>query len=185
MNFAYLDAAGMLESIIRPSPAPIVPVPCELDNSWKEFEKRLGEFKTEFTKVRAEMTRSSALLNEKKEEISVLNMMLENVNSTSLKERIEEMIKEYEDEAGVEDLTVKCGELAGKIAAMKKVLMDTNVERYGKFTCFVCMDRLVDLFIEPCGHVICDVCWLRTLNKDQCPGCRARMHGVKKIFTMN
>ncbi len=185
MNFAYLDAAGILESLIRPSPDPVVPMPCELDDTWKEFEGKLGEFKSEFVKVRAELTRSSAILNEKKEELSVLKMMLENINSHGLKERLEEMIQEYETKEEVDDLTVKCATLAGKIEAMKKVLMDTNAERYGKFTCFVCMDRLVDLFIEPCGHVICDRCWLRTTNKDHCPGCRVRTMGAKKIFTMN
>jgi hypothetical protein len=185
MNFAYLDAASVLESLIRPPPDPIVPTPWELDDKWKEFENKLGEFKTEFVKVRAELTRTSAALHEKKEELSVLRMMLENVTSQNLKERLDEMIAEYETVEKVPDLEMKCSTLAGKIGAMKKVMMDTNVERYGKFTCFVCMDRLVDLFIEPCGHVICDPCWVRTVNKDQCPGCRARMIGAKKIFTMN
>jgi hypothetical protein len=185
MNFAYIDAAGVLESLIRPPPEPVVPVPCELDAKWKEFEKRLGEFKSEFVKVRAELTRSSALLHEKKEEITVLKMMLDNVSSQGLKERLEEMIQEYENEEDVPGLTEKCAVLSGKVDAMKKVLHDTNAERYGKFTCFICMDRLVDLFIEPCGHVVCDRCWLRTPNKDQCPGCRVRTMGAKKIFTMN
>lgn len=185
MNFAYLDPAGVLESLIRPPPDPIVPIPCELDDKWREFEKKLGEFKSEFVKVRAELTRSSAALNEKKEELSVLKMMLDNVSSSNLKDRLEEMIQEYEEAEKVPELAVKCATLAGKIGAMKKVLLDTNVERYGKFTCFICMDRLVDLFIEPCGHVVCDGCWLRTTNKDQCPGCRVRTMGAKKIFTMN
>jgi hypothetical protein len=185
MNFAYLDGVSMLESLIRPAPDPITPVPCELDDSWKEFEKQLGEFKSAFVKVRAELTRSAAHLNEKKEEIAVLRMLLDNVSSQGLKERLEEMIGEYETAEEVGELNDKCAVLAGKLEAMKKVLMDTGAERYGKFICFVCMDRLVDLFIEPCGHVICDRCWLRTTNKDQCPGCRARTMGVKKIFTMN
>lgn len=186
MNFAYLDAAGVFESLIRPpAPDPIPPIPCELNERWKDFEKKLGEFKSEFVKVRAELTRSFAVLNEKKEELSVVKMMMENVNSSDLKERLEEIIQEYETTDEVNDLTEKCGVLAGKLEAMKKVLLDTNAERYGKFTCFVCMDKLVDLFIEPCGHVICERCWLRTTKKDHCPGCRVRTLGAKKIFTMN
>lgn len=185
MNFAYLDAAGILESLVRPPPDPIVPVPHELDESWKNFETTLGNFKTELVKNRAEFTRSSALLHEKKEEVNVLRMMLDNVSSNGLKERLEEMIEAYEEEQKVPELEEKCAVLAGKIDAMKTVLLDTNSERYGKFTCFVCMDKLVDLFIDPCGHVICDRCWLRTANKTQCPGCRARIQGARKIFTMN
>jgi len=126
-----------------------------------------------------------ASLNEKQEEMNVLRMMIDNVNSPDLKEKLEDILSKHESEEGIQGLTQQCGELKGKMEAMKKVLMDTGAERYGKFTCFVCMDRLVDLFIEPCGHVICDACFTRTTNKVQCPGCRVRMEGVKKIFTMN
>jgi hypothetical protein len=184
MNFAYLDAAGILESLVRPPPDPIVPVPHELDESWKDFEKTLGNFKTELVKNRVEFTKNSALLREKKEEINILKMMLDNVTSDGLKERLEEMIEAYEVEQQIPELEEHCAVLAGKIDAMKKVMNDTNPERYAKFTCFVCMDQLVDLFIDPCGHVVCDGCWLRTPNKSQCPGCRARVVGAKKIYTM-
>lgn len=184
MNFAYLDAAGVLESLVRPPPDPIIPVPHELDDSWKGFEKTLGNFKTELVKNRVEFTKNSSLLHEKKEEINVLHMMLDNVTSDGLKERLEEMIEAYEVEQQIPELKEYCAVLAGKIDAMKRVLHDTSPERYAKFTCFVCMDQLVDLFIDPCGHVVCDRCWLRTPNKSQCPGCRARVQGAKKIFTM-
>lgn len=186
MNFAYLDARSLLETVIGPPPSePVQAIPCDLGPTWQEFGEELHKFKMEFTKTRAQFTIKFAALTEKQEEMGVLRMMIDNVTSTGLKEKIEDMLSKYESEEGISPLTQQCGELKGKMEAMKKVLMDTGSERYGKFTCFVCMDRLVDLFIEPCGHVICDACWVRTTNKVQCPGCRVRMEGVKKIFTMN
>ena len=186
MNFAYLEARSLLETVLTPhSPAPVQTVPCELGTAWEDFDKELGKFKSEFVKTRAQLTVNLAALNEKQEEMNVLRMMIENVNSPDLKEKLEDILNNYESEEGISTLTQQCGELQGRLEAMKKVLMDTGAERYGKFTCFVCLDRLVDLFIEPCGHVICDACFVRTTNKVQCPGCRVRMEGVKKIFSMN
>ena len=186
MNFAYLDARSLLEIALNaPAPEPIQPVPCDLGPVWEAFGAELGKFKSEFVKTRADLTVNLAALNEKREELNVLRMIVENINSQGLKEQLEDIIDKHETEEGTSALAQQCGELQGKLEAMKKVLMDTGAERYGKFTCFVCMDRLVDLFIEPCGHVICDACWTRTTNKNQCPGCRAGTHGIKKIFTMN
>jgi hypothetical protein len=185
MNFAYIDPTWQMDALIRQAPEPIVPMPCELDPKWIEFEDQLGKFKSEFARVRAEFTVNGALLAEKREEIAVLKMMVENINSGGLKEKLCSMIEDYAVTEDIAEMEKKCGELAGKVEAMKKVLLNTNAERYDKFTCFVCMERLVDLFIEPCGHVICERCWLRTTDKSSCPGCRARTQGAKKIFTMN
>lgn len=184
MNFAYLDARGLLESVLIAPPEHITPVPCDLDESWKSFEKELCNFKTKFTQSRRDLSQKSSILSEKKEELNVINMMLDNVSSQTLKDSLVRIIGEYEVDAGLNDLKQECGEIAGRVEAMKKVLIDTGVERYGKFTCFVCMDRLIDLFVDPCGHVICERCWASTRDKTVCPGCRTPTRAAKKIFTL-
>jgi hypothetical protein len=186
MNFAYIDPAGLLSELLRaPAPDAVPPVPCELDERWSAFEKTLGEFKNEFAKGQVELVQSLSALNEKKEEINVLRMLLDNINSEDLKEKIDNLIQQYESDEGIDALIQQCGEVRGRVEAQKKVLSGTNADRYAQFTCFVCMDRLVDLFFDPCGHVICDGCWSRTQNKRDCPGCRTRLGAVKKIFTMS
>jgi hypothetical protein len=186
MNFAYIDPAGLLSDLLRAPPLDTVaPVPCELDERWKSFEKTLGEFKNEFAKGQVELVQKLSALSEKNEEINLLRMMFDNISSDALKEKLAELIQQYETEEGIDALVQQCGEVRGKIEAQKKVLSETNADRYAKFTCFVCMDRLVDLFFDPCGHVICDGCWSRTQNKRDCPGCRTRLGGIKKIFTMS
>lgn len=185
MNFAYLDARSLLESVLTPPMEPVEAIPCILDENWDALDKTLPNFKREYAKVRMDLSSKLAELAEKKEEVIVLKMMLENVTSDDLKERLITMIDDYENEQDLEGLKRECGELTGRSQAMKKVLQETDAERYGKFTCFVCMDRLVDLFIEPCGHVICEPCWARTHNKATCPGCRTRLIGTKRIFTLS
>ena len=186
MNFAYLDTRSLLETVLNtPMAPPVQPTPYELDEEWKNFEKELGNFKSKFTKARADYTKTSAKLRAAQEEVNVVRMMIDNVSSQGLKQKLSDLVDNHESEEGVDALTQQCSVAAGKVEAMKKALMDTNAERYGKFTCFVCMERLVDLFIDPCGHVMCDACWIRTPNKDQCPACRVPPHAIRKIFTMN
>ena len=185
MNFAYLDARSLLESVlVPPPPDPVEAIPCDLSEDWKALGKALSLFKQEYANVRVDLVGKLSDLNHKREEINILKMMLENVSSTDLKERVSSMIEDYEEEQGLGELVRECGELTGRSQAMKKILQDTDPERYARFTCFVCMERLVDVFIDPCGHVMCERCWTSTRDKTACPGCRQRTHGARKIYTM-
>lgn len=185
MNFAYIDPASILSEILRPGPVDTIPsVPCELDETWKNFEKTLGDFKMELARNQVELVRSLSILSEKQEELSVLKMMVDNVSSPKLKETLNNLIDNFESDEGIQALTQQCGEIKGKVDAQKKVLHETNAERYAKFTCFVCMDRLIDFCFDPCGHVMCEPCWARTQNRRDCPGCRTRLIGARKIYPM-
>ena len=182
LGYAFIDARSLLENFMRPlgDENPIEPVPCQLEEEWVEFEKTLDKFKRKFSLAKTDANIKVHLLHEKREELNVLRMMLENVTSQSLKGSLQEVVDKYEAEEGIDALSQQCGEALGKVEAMKKVMMDTGAERYAKFTCFVCMDRLVDLFIDPCGHVMCERCWAATRDKSTCPGCRQHVHSARK-----
>ena len=184
MNFAYIDPRSLLESVFASPPERIEGIPWDIPENWKAFEAELNNFKTEFTKTRTELGRVQAELSSRREEINCLRIMMDAVSSEGLKGRLTSLIDNYESEEGISVLTRQCRELTGKVEAMKNVLVDTGCDRYGKFTCFVCMDRLVDLFIDPCGHVMCGACWFQTRDKTQCPGCRTPIAGARKIFNL-
>jgi len=102
MNFAYLDARSLLETVLAPhAPDPVPTVPCELGPEWKEFEEELGNFKSEYVKTRAQLPVNLAALNEKREEMNVLRMMAENSNSPDLKEKLEDLLDKHESEEGI------------------------------------------------------------------------------------
>ena len=184
MNFAYLDPRSLLDTVFSPVVDRVEPIPHELEPHWIEFEKELGNFKKEFAQAKIEFTRKYSEFETKKEEANIIRMMLSNVTSQGLKDMLVSLVDKYETEEGIPALAQQCSVAAGKMEAYKKVLLDTNAERYAKFTCFVCMDRFVDLFFDPCGHVICEHCWSRTVNKTDCPGCRTHLVGAKRIFSM-
>jgi hypothetical protein len=185
MNFAYLDARALIESVLQePHPEPIEPIEVELDERWQNFEKILGTFKHEYAVVRRDLVSTTAELNDTKRDVGIVKPVVENVRDPDLKDLLENVLDKYESEKGTAALTQQCRELLGKANGMARILKDTACERYAKFTCFVCMDRLVDLFIDPCGHVMCDACFRNTRDRVKCPGCRGSVHGVKRIFPL-
>jgi Zinc finger, C3HC4 type (RING finger) len=189
MNFAYLDARDIMERLIGPVHEPLVPETCELDDSWKKFEKELGKFKLECAVVQRELNHLMTELDRKRDDVDQLRAASEGVTNQDLKVVLENMIDNYVVDSGLSALTQQCRELMGRYEAMNKVLKDTNAERYASFTCFVCMERMVNLFLEPCGHVICDQCWARTPARGAphltCPGCRSDVRAARKIFTLS
>lgn len=189
MNFAYLDPRDILERVLQPPTEPLEPVPCELDERWKNFEKDLAKYKRELATAQRDLVIATADLTVRREDILHMRSVIDGMANPKLKEKLEEVVDNHEVEEGIDALTLQCRELMGMTAAMERVLKDTNAERYASFTCFVCMDRLVELFIDPCGHVICAPCWARTPVRDvsgpTCPGCRGAVRGAKKIFTLS
>lgn len=181
MNFTYLDPREILECVLQPPP----PIPFELGEKWKNFENELATYKLELATARRDLSMASAELAIKREDILHLRSVIDGMTNPRLKDSLEKVVQEHEEEVGIETLTQHCGELMGQVTEMEKVLKDTHAERYASYICFVCMERPVDLFMDPCGHVMCGTCWTRTLNKRECPGCRGALRDAKKIFTLS
>ena len=195
-GFAYIDPSQALlelslEALAGFAPVPqqtrpldVPAVPCELDESWKEFEKELGDFKRKFSKEKRELGIKLNELEELQRSVQISKLIIDTVPSEDLKANLVSVIDNYESESGIVALTQQCGVLKGKVEAMQTVLRDTEADRYAKFLCLICQDRLIDLFIDPCGHTVCATCWGSTRIKRSCPGCRTDIQGVKKIFSM-
>ena len=196
MSYSYINPSqGILEMTLEalggfaPAPAhltlPEIPtIECELEPEWQEFEGKLGEFKRKFYKAKRDLGIKTNELDDLQKSSTIAKLILDNVPSEDLKARVASVIDSYESEVGIATLTQQCGEFKGQVQAMKKILQDTEAERYERFTCFICQERLIDLFIDPCGHVVCTNCWTQTRDKRKCPGCRAAVNNAKKIFTI-
>jgi hypothetical protein len=185
MNFAYLDARALLESVLQEPEAPLNPVPWELADEWKEFEETLSHYKSEYARKRRELSTKMAELEEKRKDVKLLKSTIDGFTDTGLKAMVDSLVDKYESDEGISALTLQCRELLGVTNEMQRVLINTMAERYAAFTCFICTERLIDLFIDPCGHVVCSPCWARSgARSANCPGCRTQVRAVKKIYTM-
>ena len=194
MEYAYIDpthallelTGGSFASIFNElvTQTTVIPEPCELDESWKTFEKDLSNFKLKLKITSNELNQKLGELRELKKSSQISKLIIENVDLDDLKAKLVEVVDSYESEKGLHTLTQQCGKLKGQVEAMQQVLKDTNAERYAQFTCFICLERNIELFIDPCGHVVCEYCWSQTRDKRKCPGCRTTLIGVKKIFNI-
>ena len=195
-GFAYIDPSQALlelslEALNGFAPVPqqtrpldVPAVPCELDESWKEFETELGDFKRKFSKEKRDHMTKLNELEELQRSVQISKLIIDTVPSEDLKAKLISVVDNYESESGIVALTQQCGEMKGRVEEMEKVLQDTEAERYAKFLCPICQDRLIDLFIDPCGHTVCAPCWTSTRMKRTCPGCRTDIQGVKKSYSM-
>lgn len=186
MNFAYLDARALIESVLQEPEELLNPIPWEPTEDWKKFEETLGDFKMAYARKRRVLATSLAELEEKTKDVKLVKSAVYSVTNPDLKAMVESLVDRYESDEGILALTQQCRELLGETNEMQRILINTTPERYASFTCFICTERLVDLFIDPCGHVVCSVCWARSGARfgDKCPGCRTQVSQVKKIFTM-
>ena len=180
-----LEALGGFAPVPQETrPLDVPAVPCELDAEWKDFEKELGNFKRLFSKEKRDLGIKLSELEELQRSAQISKLIIDTVPSEDLKAKLVSVVDNYESESGIVALTQQCGEMKGRVEEMEKVLQDTEAERYAKFLCPICQDRLIDLFIDPCGHTVCAPCWTSTRMKRTCPGCRTVIQGVKKIYSM-
>lgn len=185
MNFSLLTDIELFDAFYKPFSDTIEADQIELPDDWKDFENLLGRMKNEYVSLKNEMVKNMAELREKTNDnilIKKISKIIE--RNEHLKEKVDEIINSPEFIQETQILKKKVSALKGKCQAMEKVLVDTNAGEYAKFQCFVCMERYVDLFLDPCGHVICSHCWMNA-NSETCPGCRTRIQMPRKIFTLN
>ena len=182
MNFAFIADLTFIDPLYNK--LYITPDEVELSDDWKEFEELLGDKKKEYVSMKNQLASLYAELNQKIRQMETLQKMQTNMDgSDDLKAKMAEMIDSFEKEQDIPAHKQRIAALAGKVQAVEKVLVNTNAANYAKFQCFVCMERYVELFLDPCGHMMCENCWYRT-NSSNCPGCRTSVKLPKKIFTL-
>lgn len=197
MQFAYLDdAAGSavdlmvgtllhsLQNHRRSTHEDDLTIPeVELPVDWKEFKTSLSSFQTEYMHVTRCIRETEQSLANKKKKLETLKKLAETFDEEPYKEEATKLVSKFEQEEDIAGEEDELASLKGTARAMKNALENTNVEQALKFQCFVCMDKEIDSFLDPCGHVICTACWRRH-NSTSCPGCRTRVT-AKKIFTLS
>jgi hypothetical protein len=199
MQFAYLDdAAGsavdlmvgtLLHSLqhhrnTREQPTEDDTVPeVELPDDWKKFKESLRAFQKEYMETARCIRDTEQELVSKKKKLETLRKFADTFDEGSYKEEANQLVSKFEQEENIPGDEEELASLKGTARAMRLALENTNVEQAMRFQCFVCMDKEIDSFLDPCGHVICTSCWRRN-NSSACPGCRTRVT-AKKIFTLS
>jgi len=194
MQFSYLDGQENLDSIMGtilnslthrladPTPDDTAPE-IELPDDWKTFNETLESYQRKYNLTVKEARETEMELVRKRSELKALKDAEKLLQDSPLKTKLTDMIAEFERVEEVDNFEHLLESLRGTCKSMKKVLENTNPEQLSKFQCFVCMDRSVDTFLDPCGHVLCGTCWRRNTSR-VCPGCRSSVQ-PKKIYLLS
>ena len=179
MDLSLFDFRRLITPSITVEPADV-----QLDQEWSDFEKTLTEFKMKYFKAKCDLSKIIVAISRKKDELGVIKYAINNVHREDTVDLLKSVYEKTSNSTDMENLYDQASKLAGTCKAMKKILADTNTENFNKFTCSICTENLVDIFIDPCGHVFCEGCLSKTTNKTHCPVCRTQMNALKRIFTV-
>lgn len=143
----------------------------------------LFSYQTEYKKTLTQLKRIQQKIDQTTLTMDELNKIGKVFQGSEFQQKYEDLVKEYSASIDIDALKQECRHMRAVSLKMKKVLENTNAEQQTKFQCFVCMDRYVDIFFDPCGHVMCSACWNRS-QRASCPACRQQAR-PKRIYTMN
>jgi hypothetical protein len=169
---------ALLESVFRiPRGEPVQEV--ELSPDWKEFEEILCKYKQVYKETVSQFKLSEIEIFRMKTDIQSMQQTLSVVHDPLIQEELVRLIDVYKERNEFEKKKAENAQLAGKIKSMDSVLVYTGHRKYAQFTCSICMERLIDTFLDPCGHVMCEQC---TTRINRCPMCRTQVV-LKKIYS--
>jgi hypothetical protein len=100
------------------------------------------------------------------------------------KARILEVKDVYTKQAQYDKAKEELADLDAQLNATETISKEFKISATRDFTCAVCYENPVNLFLDPCGHMTCGPCWSKVPNRHDgkhCPCCRAPSVG-KKIY---
>jgi len=143
----------------------------------------LKKLKSDYLELLEEILFGYVALEPKKERANTILALFERFGNNDMKyvEQMKELVEQFDKDEGVTELAEQLREKTERLLGMKKVFeLCTECDVMSKYMCFLCLDRTVRVFLDPCGHVVCDECSKRNLSS--CPFCRGRIMQFKKMF---
>mgnify|MGYP003352962766 CR=1 FL=1 len=99
--------------------------------------------------------------------------------------RVRALKDEYIKRVQYEKESQELETLEGQLGATDKITREFKVQVRQEFTCMLCYESDVKLFLDPCGHMTCTACWSKvapiTPETKKCPCCRTEVK-AKKIY---
>jgi rubrerythrin len=97
-------------------------------------------------------------------------------------EQLETLISTFRKEEKIDELEAALKDIDKKRAEYKSIFrILKDVETHNIYCCFLCLERNVTIFIDPCGHLMCETCE-KKLGGSSCPFCRSSVKLFKKMF---
>jgi hypothetical protein len=123
-------------------------------------------------------------LDSKKEKATYMLSIIDKFGNKDVKyvEMLSQLVEQFDKDEGITESAEELKEKTTKMLSMRNVFsLCKDADVMSAYMCFVCLERPVNMFIDPCGHVICDHCSARSALH-VCPFCRGTVHQYRKMF---
>jgi lipopolysaccharide biosynthesis regulator YciM len=125
-------------------------------------------------------------LHTKKEKASLMLSIIDKFGNKDVKyvEMLSQLVEQFDKDERITAEAEELKEKTNKMLAMRNVFsLCKDAEIMSAYMCFLCLDRPVNMFIDPCGHVICEQCSTKSaLTTHMCPFCRGSVRQYRKMF---
>lgn len=143
--------------------------------------QRIQKLRTEYQELVQDVLVDYEKLNVKKQRVDALLSFIDTMGEHKYAEQMRDLVTQFDHDEGMSELAESVRTKLKRLMGMKRVFeLCTDCDIASKYMCFLCLDRTIDTFINPCGHVICEPCANKTRN--MCPFCRATVHRFEKMF---
>ena len=149
-----------------------------------ELFDSIDKLKSEYLDVVAEVLTGYMNMHAKKEKASHMLSVLDKLGNKDVKyvEMLREVVEQFDRDECITEDAEKLKEKTIKMLSLRNVFsLCKDVDVMSNYMCFVCLERPVTEFIDPCGHVICDQCSVRSALH-VCPFCRGSVRQFRKMF---
>lgn len=155
--------------------------PVQADPPDGDLLQRIQTLRTEYQELAQEILIEYEKLAVKKQRADTLLSFIDRIGEHKYAEQMRDLVTQFDRDEGMSDLAESVRTKLKRLIGMKRVFeLCTECDVASKYMCFLCLDRTIDTFINPCGHVICEPCANKTRNV--CPFCRATVHRFEKMF---
>ena len=144
----------------------------------------MESLKKEYLDVVPEVLIGYMNLHAKKEKASHILTVMDKLGNKDVKyvEILSQLIEQFDKDEGISVLAEELKEKTTKMISMRNVFsLCKDADVMSNYMCFVCLERPVTEFIDPCGHVICEQCSVRSALH-VCPFCRGSVRQYRKMF---
>ena len=149
-----------------------------------ELFDSIDSLKKEYLDLVSEVLIGYMNMHTKKEKASHMLSVLDKLGNKDVKyvEMLREVIEQFDRDERITEDAEKLKEKTTKMLSLRNVFsLCKDADVMSSYMCFVCLERPVDVFIDPCGHVICEQCSVRSALH-VCPFCRGSVRQYRKMF---
>jgi predicted O-linked N-acetylglucosamine transferase (SPINDLY family) len=149
-----------------------------------ELYDSVEKLKAEYIEKVSDVLTGYLNLHTKKEKASLMLSLIDKFGNKDIKyvQMLSQLVEQFDEDEGITSQAAVLKEKTTEMLSLRNVFsLCTDADIMSKYMCFVCLERPIDTFIDPCGHVVCQSCSSRS-TLHVCPFCRGSIRQFRTMY---